>query len=67
MRMSATGSVELSWEEIRHVCANYGLEIVREELRDSMYNANQRGLMKTMYTGVLCSAIKRSKINENGK
>lgn len=55
------GSVELSWEEIRHVCNSYGLEILHEERRDSTYNANRRGLMKTVYSGIMCSAVKRSK------
>eukprot|EP00904_Undaria_pinnatifida_P012205 jgi/Undpi1/8114/HiC_scaffold_24.g10586.m1 len=60
-------SVELTWEEIRHVCANFDLDIIREERRDAIYNANQRGLMRTVYNGVLCSAVKRSKAKVNGK
>eukprot|EP00752_Nemacystus_decipiens_P003400 g3146.t1 len=59
-------SVELSWEEIKHVCASYGLEIVREERQDSTYNADQRSMMKTAYRGVLCSAVKRSKRENDG-
>ncbi|CAN0068574.1 unnamed protein product [Ectocarpus sp. 12 AP-2014] len=54
-------SVELSWEEIRIVCACYGLDIVREERQDATYNADQRSMMRTAYTGILCSAVKRSK------
>lgn len=62
-----TGSVELTWEEIRHVCANFDLDIIHEERRDAIYNANQQGLMRTVYNGVLCSAVKRSKVKVNGK
>ena len=62
-----TGSVELSWEEIKHVCASYGLDIVREERQDSTYNADRRSMMKTAYSGVLCSAVKRSKPIDEGK
>ena len=59
------GSVELSWEEIKHVCNSYGLDIVCEERQDATYNADQRSMMRTAYSGVLCSAVKRSK--QNGK
>lgn len=65
--VSHAGSIELSWEEIKHVCASYGLDIVREERSDSTYNADQRSMMKTAYNGVLCSAVKRSKPNDNEK
>ena len=61
-----TGSVELTWEEIRHVCAEFDLDIIREERRDAIYNANQQGLMRTVYNGVFCSAVKRSKAKVNG-
>lgn len=64
---NCTGSVELTWEEIRHVCANFDLDIIREERRDAIYNANQQGLMRTVYNGVLCSAVKRPKAKANGK
>lgn len=56
-----SGSVELTWEEIRHVCAKYGLEIVHEDKREAMYNANRSSLMRTTYTGVLCCAVKNTK------
>ncbi|CAN0126769.1 unnamed protein product [Scytosiphon promiscuus] len=60
-------SIELSWEEIRHVCASYGLEIVREERHDATYNADERSMMKTAYSGILCSAVKRSSPEGGGK
>lgn len=59
--INESGSVELTWEEIRHVCVNYGLKIVHEEKREALYNANRSSLIRTAYTGVLCSAVKTPK------
>jgi N2227-like protein len=34
-------SIELSWEEVRHVITTYGFDITKEEMRDCAYNRNQ--------------------------
>ncbi|CAM9119351.1 unnamed protein product [Discosporangium mesarthrocarpum] len=52
-------SVELSWEEIQHVCQSYGLKIVNKEVRESIYNCNERSMMHTRYRCIFCTAIKQ--------
>lgn len=46
-------SVELSWEEVRHVIVSYGFKIHKEELKECVYTCNQRSMMKTVYKSVL--------------
>ncbi|CAM9796698.1 unnamed protein product [Chrysoparadoxa australica] len=36
-----TRSVELSWEEMRHVIGTYGFEIIKEEMKECCYTCNQ--------------------------
>ncbi|CAM9264432.1 unnamed protein product, partial [Choristocarpus tenellus] len=51
-------SIELTWEEIKHVCVKYGLEFVNEEIRECVYNCNQRSMMRTCYKCMFSTATK---------
>lgn len=53
-------SIELTWEEVRHVMVEgYGFEMKKEETRTCTYAANQASMMKTVYECVLFTAVKR--------
>lgn len=53
-------SIELSWEEVRHVMVHgFGFEMVREERRPNVtYAANPGSMMRTVYECVLFTARK---------
>lgn len=53
-------SIELSWEEVRHVMVRgFGFEVVREERRPNItYAANPGSMMRTVYDCVLFTARK---------
>mmetsp|Transcript_11127 Transcript_11127/g.15835 ORF Transcript_11127/g.15835 Transcript_11127/m.15835 type:complete len:192 (+) Transcript_11127:512-1087(+) len=51
-------SIELSWEEMRHVIASSGFEIVKEEQRTTSYNSNIKSMLKTEYTAIFFTAQK---------
>lgn len=53
-------SIELSWEEVRHVMVHgFGFELLREERRpDVTYAANPGSMMRTAYDCVLFTARK---------
>lgn len=61
-------SVELAWEEVRHVMvAGFGFQIVREEVRPNVtYAANPGSMMRTVYDVVLCTA-RKPREEEEGK
>ena len=52
-------SVELTWEEIRHVMlTSYGFRLEKEELRECTYAATARSMMGTRYNCVFFTAFK---------
>ncbi|GFE53247.1 N2227-like family protein, putative [Babesia ovis] len=50
-------SVELSWEELRHIIKIW-FTIVREEWREANYTSNQLSMMKTQYKCIYFEAIR---------
>lgn len=64
-------SVELSWEELRHVICNtsYDFRLEREEMREGVtYAANTRSMMQTTYNCVFFTAVKGSSLpKQEGK
>lgn len=51
-------SIELSYEELKHVIAGFGLQIVKEEWRDISYCRDTRSMMWTSYRAVFFTAVK---------
>lgn len=51
-------SVELSWEELRHVIATFGFEFQKEEFRECQYANNTQSIMWRTFNAILFSAIK---------
>ena len=51
-------SVELSWEELRHVIGTFGFEFQKEEFRECQYTNNKQSIMWTTYNAILFSVIK---------
>uniref|UniRef100_A0A7S2UVA9 carnosine N-methyltransferase n=1 Tax=Fibrocapsa japonica TaxID=94617 RepID=A0A7S2UVA9_9STRA len=51
-------SVELSWEELRHVITTYGFQFNNEEWRECHYTSNIRSMMKTVYSCIFFSVQK---------
>jgi carnosine N-methyltransferase len=51
-------SVELSWEELRHVIATFGFEFQKEEFRECQYTNNKQSIMWSTYNAILFSVIK---------
>jgi carnosine N-methyltransferase len=57
-------SIELSWEEVRHVLVAFGFDIVKEEWKnDVRYTCNTMSMMRTHYDCVLFVARKTPKAN----
>mmetsp|Transcript_5412 Transcript_5412/g.8895 ORF Transcript_5412/g.8895 Transcript_5412/m.8895 type:complete len:380 (+) Transcript_5412:106-1245(+) len=51
-------SIELSFEEIRKVASQLGLNIIKEEWKQCTYTCNQRSMMRVVYNCVLFVAVK---------
>jgi carnosine N-methyltransferase len=51
-------SVELSWEEVRHVMLTYNFQLEREETRTCVYSCDQRSMMRTVYECMFFTARK---------
>jgi len=51
-------SVELSWEEIRHVILASGFRLEREEMRKCTYASNHKSMMRTHYDCIFFTALK---------
>mmetsp|Transcript_26947 Transcript_26947/g.66051 ORF Transcript_26947/g.66051 Transcript_26947/m.66051 type:complete len:296 (+) Transcript_26947:767-1654(+) len=52
-------SVEMSLEDVEKVADSVGLDIVKREMRDSLYTADHRSMCQTVYRCVLLVAVKR--------
>lgn len=53
-------SIELAWDELKHVILARGFRIVNEEWRSATYTANSRSMMRTQYDCLFFTAVKRS-------
>lgn len=51
-------SIDLSWEELRHVIINYGFRISQETIRDSLYAAELNSMLEVRYKCIFFTAIK---------
>jgi len=51
-------SIELSWEELKHIIANYGFEFKNEEIRETVYNSDVSSMMYTVYKCIFFTAVK---------
>lgn len=60
-------SVELSWEELRHVIIKAGFDIVHEEYRQCHYTSNDRSMMRTQYDCLFFTAIKQPSRENTGE
>jgi len=51
-------SIELSWEELKHIIANYGFEFKNEEIKETVYNSDINSMMYTVYRCIFFTAVK---------
>jgi len=51
-------SVELSWEELKHVILSYGFCFAQEQFRECCYTADMASMMRTVYNCLFFTAIK---------
>uniref|UniRef100_K3W4W7 carnosine N-methyltransferase n=1 Tax=Globisporangium ultimum (strain ATCC 200006 / CBS 805.95 / DAOM BR144) TaxID=431595 RepID=K3W4W7_GLOUD len=51
-------SVELSYEEIKHVMGTYNFKILKESQRECEYTSNVKSMMKTVYNCAFFTAVK---------
>lgn len=51
-------SIELSWDELKHIIKGYGFRILKEEDRECTYSTAQDSMMKTLYRCIFFVAIK---------
>lgn len=54
-------SVEMSLADIEKVANSVGLDIVKREMRDSLYTADRKSMMQTVYRCALLVAVRREK------
>ncbi|CAI5724654.1 unnamed protein product [Peronospora destructor] len=53
-------SVELSYEEIKHVMSTYNFRIQKESQRECLYTDNVKSMMKTVYNCAFFTAVKET-------
>ena len=53
-------SVELSYEEMKHVMSTYNFRIQKESQRECLYTDNVKSMMKTVYNCVFFTAVKET-------
>ena len=51
-------SIELSWDELKHIIRNFGFEIQKEEIRENNYSCDKDSMLKTVYRCIYFTAIK---------
>jgi carnosine N-methyltransferase len=54
-------SVEMSLADIEKIARDVGLDIVKREMRDSLYTADKKSMCQTVYRCALLVAVKREK------
>ena len=52
-------SVEMSLEDVERVAKSVGLNVVKREMRDSLYTADKRSMCQTVYRCALLVAVKQ--------
>jgi carnosine N-methyltransferase len=53
-------SVELSYEEIKHVMGTYNFRIQKESQRECLYTNNVKSMMKTVFNCAFFTAVKET-------
>jgi carnosine N-methyltransferase len=51
-------SIELSWDEVKHLIEKIGFEIKKEEIRESSYSTDCNSMLKTIYRCIYFTAVK---------
>ena len=51
-------SIELSWDEVKHLITKIGFEIKKEEIRESSYSTDCNSMLKTVYRCIYFTAVK---------
>jgi carnosine N-methyltransferase len=51
-------SIELSWDEVKHIILNLGFEIKKEEIKECYYSSDIDSMLKTVYSCIFFTAIK---------
>ena len=51
-------SIELSWDELKHIISNMGFDIKKEEIRECMYSSELDSMLKTVYRCIYFTAVK---------
>jgi carnosine N-methyltransferase len=49
----------MSLEDVERVAATVGLDVVKREMRDSLYTADKKSMCQTVYRCALLVAVKR--------
>jgi len=52
-------SIELSWEELKHVITRFGFEIKRESFERSKYTPDRKSMMEVNYNCIFFTAVKK--------
>jgi len=59
-------SIDLSWEELRHVITQMGFQITHEEFKDSLYASEPKSMMNVVYTCIFFTAVKPELTEKQG-
>ncbi len=51
-------SIELSWDEVRHIITSIGFEIKKEEIKEACYSSDCDSMLKTVYRCIYFTAVK---------
>jgi carnosine N-methyltransferase len=51
-------SIELSWDEVKHIILGIGFEIKNEEIRECYYSSDIDSMLKTVYKCIFFTAVK---------
>jgi len=51
-------SIEVTWEELRHIIVNLGFKIEREEKKECFYDDNKSSMLRSLYNCIFFMATK---------
>jgi len=51
-------SIELSWDELKHMIIKIGFDITKEEIKESVYSSDNDSMLKTIYRNIYFVAVK---------
>jgi hypothetical protein len=51
-------SIELSWEEIKHIIVGFGFEFKKTEIIKTTYSSNKDSMTQRIYNCIFFSAVK---------